>query len=395
MPDARDDTPDTGPAVLSMGFRPFFPLAAIWAAVALPLSVEMIRGRAALPTAFDAIAWHYHEMLFGYVAAAIAGFLLTAIPNWTGRPPIRGLPLLGLVLVWVAGRAAVALSARIGAGPAMAIDLLFVAALLAIAAREIMAARNWRNLPVIGILGLFFLGNAFSHLQAMGWPIGTDLARRLPLALVIMLILLIGGRIVPNFTRNWLKARGAAALPAPFDHVDRAGLAAAVVALIAWIFWPQAPATGVLALLGAVLSLVRIGRWRGAATLREPLLAVLHIGYLWIPIGLLLLAASSVFIAVPQTAGVHALTAGAIGTMTLAVMSRATFGHSGRPLTAGPGLTGAFALVNAAALLRIVASLWPALYMPFLSAAMFFWLAAFILFLAICGPPALRRAPGS
>ncbi len=382
---------DSGPALLSQGFRPFFLLSAIWAVAALVLSQEMIRGRVVLPTAFDPINWHYHELLFGYVAAVIAGFLLTAIPNWTGRLPLQGLPLLGLVVLWLAGRIAVGVSAWIGISAAAAIDMAFLIALASAALREIVAGKNWRNLvPVAGILFLV-VANALAHGEAANLVDSEGASQRLALAVVVLLISLIGGRVVPSFTRNWLVKHGADRLPASFGTVDRIALAATFAALGLWTVAPEGPVVGAFLAVAALLQFLRLARWRGGTTFREPLLWVLHLGYLWIPCGLALLAANYLLPAVPANAAIHALTVGAMGTMTLAVMSRAVLGHTGRDLHAGPGLTAVYLLITAAAASRVLAALWDGLYNFLLVTAAGAWSAAFLCFLMVCGPMLVRR----
>jgi uncharacterized protein involved in response to NO len=374
------------PAVFSQGFRPFFLLAGLWAMVALALSIGMFWGWIALPTAFGAVEWHYHEMLFGYVAAAIAGFLLTAIPNWTGRLPLRGAPLIGLVLLWIAGRVAVMASDWIGAGAAAVIDLGFLVVLGGVTVREIVSGRNWRNLPPVLAIALFLACNALSHAALLGLVDAGGAARRGGVAVVVMLIALIGGRIIPSFTRNWLVKRKAAALPASFNGFDRVALGTTLLALGYWTVAPDDDIAATLMALAAVVNLVRFLRWRGFATLPEPLLWVLHLGYLWIPVGLALLAAGHWWPSISSNGGLHALTTGAFATMTLAVMSRATLGHSGRALTAGPGLTAAFLLVTSAALARVLASLIDTAYLPLLMIATASWIAAFLCYLMVCGP---------
>src|SRR4051812_42901878 len=158
----------SGPFLLSAGFRPFFLAAALWAALAVPLWLAAFTGEAALPTLLLPNVWHVHEMVFGFAAATVAGFLLTAIPNWTGRMPLQGGPLAGLVLLWAAGRIAVLASATIGAAAAAALDLPFPLVFLAVVAREILAGRNWRNLPMIAALSLLFVGNLLVHLESLG-----------------------------------------------------------------------------------------------------------------------------------------------------------------------------------------------------------------------------------
>jgi uncharacterized protein involved in response to NO len=383
----------TDAAVFSQGFRPFFLLAGIWAVAAMGLSLGQFQGWIALPTAFGLVDWHYHEMLFGYVAAAIAGFLLTAIPNWTGGLPVRGVPLIGLVGLWIAGRAAVMGSEWIGAGAAAVIDLGFLVVFGGITLRQIVSGRNWRNLPPVLAIALLLVFNALSHAAALGLVDADGVARRGGIAVVVMLIALIGGRVIPSFTRNWLVKRQAEALPASFDGFDRVALATTLLALGIWAVAPDNHLATALAAVAAAVNLARLMRWQGIATRPEPLLWVLHLGYLWIPVGLALLAASQWWPSIPSGAAVHALTAGGFGTMTLAVMSRATLGHTGRALTAGPGLTAAFVLVTCAALARVLASLFDAAYQPLLTIAAAGWIAAFLCYLTVCGPMFLAARP--
>lgn len=355
------------------------------------LFIAMFQGHIGLPIALDAVAWHYHELLFGYVGAVLAGFALTAIPNWTGRLPLRGAPLLVLVLFWLAGRLAMMVSGQIGSWPAAAVDLLFLAALTAVVAREILAGRNWRNLPLVAAVFLLFLCNAISHADPLGLMDSAGWIQKLTIAVVIVLIGLIGGRIIPSFSRNWLVKRDGVRLPVPFNSFDRFTLAVTAVALVWWAGAPLGPVSGGLSALAAALNLARLARWQGVATRAEPLLWVLHLAYLWVPIGLLLLALASWLPGVPQTSAFHALTVGAIGTMTLAVMSRATLGHTNRPLHAGAGLTLAYLLMTAAALLRIAASFWDGLFETLAWSATVAWIVAFLFYLGVCGPLLVKR----
>ena len=378
--------PYSGPAILAQGFRPFFFLAGLWALVALCLSIEMILGHIILPTAFDAITWHYHEMFFGYIAAAIGGFLLTAIPNWTGWLPLQGGPLAVLVGLWIAGRIAVSTSALIGVWPAALIDLSFLAGLIAVCLREILAGKNWRNLPIIALLSVFLVTNGLMHARVIGLIDDDGAARRLAIGVVIALIALIGGRIIPSFTRNWLVKHEAERLPASFGRFDRVTLLATILALVAWVAAPDWIGTGALMALASVSTVLRLARWRGWATLSDSLLWVLHLGHLWVAVGLGLLAVSVFWPEIPQTGALHALTAGAIGTMTLAVMSRASMGHTGRELRAGPGLTVSFVLVSLAAALRILSPILPEAYVTLLTIAAVAWVGAFALYLIACCP---------
>lgn len=367
--------------MLSAGFRPFFLVSAVWAAIAIPLWLAVFSGQGELPTALPPVIWHVHEMVYGFAAATVAGFLLTAIPNWTGRMPLQGAPLGGLVLLWLAGRVAVLTSGRIGVDAAAVLDLAFPLVFLVVMAREIIAGRNWRNLPMLAALLLLLAGNLLVHLEAVGLSETAALGNRVGIATLLMLITLIGGRIVPSFTRNWLvKQRPDARVPAPFDRVDRVAMGLTAVALVTWVVAPDGRVTPWTALAAGLALAVRLVRWRGTATLREPLLWVLHLGYGWLAAGLLMLAADDIWPVLPQTTALHALTVGAIGTMTLAVMTRATLGHSGRPLTAGPGTIAIYGLVTIATVLRLVAPLAIEGYIPLLTLAGAAWSGAFGLF---------------
>lgn len=385
--------PHDGTALLSAGFRPFFFGAAVWAALAVPLWLAVFSGAQPLPSALPALDWHVHEMVSGFGAAVVAGFLLTAIPNWTGRMPLQGVPLLGLVLLWIAGRAAVLFSLWIGAAPAAALDLAFPLVFLAVVAREILAGGNWRNLPMVAALLSLFAGNLLVHLSALGLADTVEIGNRLGIATLLMLISLVGGRIIPSFTRNWLaRARPEAAAPAPFDAFDRLALGATLIALALWVAAPYGFITAAAALVAGAALFARLLRWRGAAALTEPLLLVLHLGYFWLGLGLILLGLARFEPVLPQSAALHALTVGAVGTMTLAVMSRASLGHTGRPLKAGPATIAIYALITIAAILRLLAPLAGAQYMLAIELAGTAWSGAFGLF-AIAYAPVWTTPP--
>jgi uncharacterized protein involved in response to NO len=385
--------PFEGQALLRQGFRPFFLGAGIWALAAMGLWILALQGYVTIPTAFDPVGWHVHEMLFGFVAAAIAGFLLTAIPNWTGRMPLQGVPLSVLVGVWLAGRFAVGTSAWIGAGIAAVIDLAFLTLLLGVVLREILAGRNWRNLPMPVVLGGLLAANALTHADAAGLAGAGPLGQRLGIGLVILLISLVGGRIIPSFTLNWLKKRGESNLPASFGALDRAALGLVAAALAIWVIAPGSPIGGAALLAAGVASLVRLARWRGHRTLAEPLVWSLHLGFLWVPVGLLLIGLGIFLPEVPPAAGLHALTAGAMGGMTLAVMTRATLGHTGRPLIADRWTGAIYVLVATAAAVRAIAPFSAAAYLPLLWASGLAWSFAFALFAAHYGRMLLSREP--
>jgi uncharacterized protein involved in response to NO len=387
-----------GPAILSYGFRPFFLLGAIWAALAVAVWLPMLAGSLSLPTAFAPIDWHVHELLYGYLPAIVAGFLLTAVPNWTGRLPVTGKPLLGLVLIWIAGRVAVAGSAWIGRSPAAAIDLLFLATVAAVAFREIVASGNRSNLKVLLLVGLLLAGNASFHLES-AWAGAAAYGTRVGIAAAVLLISVIGGRIVPSFTRNWLARERPGALPQPFNRFDSVALAAGAIALAFWIAIPEHGATAAVAVVAGLLHSVRLVRWRGYRTAAEPLVLVLHVAYLFVPLGFILVAAGIAFPAYLTASGaVHGWTAGAIGLMTLAVMTRASLGHTGRPLTAAAPTQLAYVAALLAALARIMSAFgWERDLLLHVSATA--WVTAFAGF-AIAYWPLLMRprrevAPGA
>jgi uncharacterized protein involved in response to NO len=376
--------------LLSAGFRPFFLAAGIWSCVAMAVWLGMLRGAFALPTAFAPITWHVHEFLFGFVVAAIAGFLLTAIPNWTGRLPLQGRPLAGLVLLWLLGRIAVAVSAWTGPLIAAVADLVFLAGFTTVVAREILAGRNWRNLPVVMALALLTVANAMIHAGALSLPAWEDAGKRLALSIVVMLISLIGGRIIPSFTTNWLRRRDAAELPAPFGRFDTATLGITAVALACWVVFDLGAISGPALVVAAAAQAVRLARWRGSSTGQEPLLWVLHVGYAWLPVGLFLLGCAA-WAPDLGTSALHALTVGAMGTMILAVMTRATLGHTKQELTAGRGTFAIYLFVMFAALVRIFAPFLGTEYMTALDLAGAGWIAAFGLFLVLYLPLFVRR----
>jgi uncharacterized protein involved in response to NO len=378
----------TGPAILSYGFRPFFLLSASYAGGVILVWLPLLYGELALPTVFAPRDWHVHEMIFGYVPAVVTGFLLTAVPNWTGRLPLQGPPLLALVLIWIAGRLAVTFSAWIGWLPAAALDSAFLLALASVVAREIVTGRNWRNLKVVAIVSMLAASNIAFHLEAHFFGIA-EYATRLAIGAIVLLITLIGGRIVPSFTRNWLVRQGAGPLPAPFDALDKAAIAASLAALMAWIVLPNAPASGIALLLAGLLQVARLVRWVGYRTTSEPLVLILHIGYAFIPIGFLL-AGAAAFAAVPASAAMHSWATGAVGTMTLAVMSRATLGHTGRELAASIATQVIYASVVVAACARIGAALVTPWMRPLLELAACAWVAAFIGFAIVYGPALCR-----
>uniref|UniRef100_E6VJP1 NnrS family protein n=2 Tax=Rhodopseudomonas palustris TaxID=1076 RepID=E6VJP1_RHOPX len=375
--------------IFSAGFRPFFLLGAIFAAVAVLLWLPVYHGDLTLQTALAPRDWHVHEMLYGYLPAVITGFLLTAIPNWTGRLPLQGAPLGTLVLAWLAGRLAVTFSADTGWLAALLVDALFLLLVALAALREIIAGRNWRNLNVVALLTLLLVGNVAFHLEAhLGGS--ADYSIRIGIAVVIMLISLIGGRITPSFTRNWLVRANPGRLPQPFNKLDMVIVAFGGLALVLWVALPLSPLSGSALLIAGVLHLVRLGRWAGDRTVGEKLLLVLHVGYLFIPLGFLLTSAAA-FGLIPVSAGIHAWMVGGAGVMTLAVMTRASLGHTGQQLTASLPTQGIYLAAVFAVAARIAAVLLPAWSDPLLHLSALGWAVAFLGFALSYGPTLLAR----
>lgn len=375
------------------GYRPFFTSAALWALVALALWLCALSGALTLPTEFGPLAWHRHEMLFGFVGAVIAGFLLTAIPNWTGRLPIAGGPLASLFGLWLAARAAVLFSAQVGPLVAALLDVGFYVILAALAAREVLAAKN-RNFPVVILVLLFAIANALDHAAAAGMIGDEGVGARAAIAIVIVMISLIGGRVVPSFTRNWLVKQGAQrGLPTQTGRFDMIAIAATALAMAGWLIAPFDTSVGYLMVLAAALQAFRLTRWSGVRAWRDPLVLVLHVGYAWVPVGLCLLGLSIVGTAVPRSGAIHALTAGAMATMILAVMTRATLGHTGRELKAGAATTLIYVLVTIGALGRVAAPLLPMDYILAIRLSGIAWGGAFLLFLLVYGPKLIGPRP--
>ena len=382
-----------GPALFSFGFRPFFLLACAWPALSVPVWVLAWLG---YPPFAGVLTrdWHVHEMLFGYLAGVMAGFLLTAVPNWTGRLPVMGAPLMGLVGLWIAGRVAMALAPL--SLWAAAVDAAFLVVFAGVVWREILAGRNWRNLPVCGLVSLLALANIGTHLRPLSPELAAG-AERLALGVAGMMIALIGGRVTPSFTRNWLMQRRVMQLPAQASRFDQGVLGVTGLALACWVVLPTQAVTGAALVLAGVANLPRLARWQGAQTLAEPLVWILHTGYGWLGLALAIMGGAALWPSiVPTSAGAHALTVGAIGVMTLAMMTRAILGHTGRPRHAGPGTLTLYLLANLAACLRVAAAFLPANQALLLGLSAGAWSLAFAGFIVVYGPMLVgSRAPQS
>lgn len=376
--------------LFSYGFRPFFFGGALWAVIAMVLWIGLLTGGLSFAGGYGAVPWHIHEFLFGYISAVVTGFLLTAVPNWTGRLPLRGGSLLMLFLVWLAGRIAMLMTARLGTSIAAVIDGTYLWLLTFLILREILSGNNWRNLKVMVLVAILASANTFFHVEIVrnGAP---DVSSRLGIAAIVALIILIGGRITPSFTHNWLVKQGITKLPAPFGRFDIIVMAFSAMALLLWVAAPHWQPTSAALLVAAALLLIRLLRWQVLRTWREPIVFILHLGYLFLPLGALLLAVSILLPAtLTESGALHAWTTGAMGVMTLAVMTRATRGHTGRAIEAPATTTAIYAAIILAAALRIVAPMFPAIYMPLIHTAALCWLLAFGGFVLVYGPMLLR-----
>ncbi|PST20620.1 short-chain dehydrogenase [Mesorhizobium plurifarium] len=379
----------TGPVLFSYGFRPFFLGAALWAIVAMTLWITALAGPIELGGSYGAANWHAHEMLFGFAPAVLAGFLLTAVPNWTGRLPVSGRPLAGLFALWCAGRVALLLPEVLGLPTAAAIDSLFLPALLFICAREVIAGRKWKDLKVLGGLLALSLANACFHVTVIEGEYA-QVAMRLGISAYVVLIIIVGGRILPSFTRNWLNRSGRTDFPAPYNRFDTIAILIGIGALFAWTLVPNHPITAVAALGAALFHIARLARWRGWATWPEMLLVVLHVAYGFVPLGFAAIAFSALGV-VEERAVMHILTVGAIASMMLAVMTRASRGHTGHPLTASRTTVTSYASIVIAGLLRPFAEMFPEQTATLYAASGAFWILAFALFCAEYGPILVRK----
>lgn len=379
--------------LFSYAFRPLFLLLVLQAIAMVVFWTLVWSGLLPFEWQRNPVYWHGHEMLNGFAGAAIGGFLLTAVANWTGRPAVSGWPIMLLCAVWIGGRLSVG-----SAYSAAVFDIGYWSVLLAIAANEILRAGNRRNYKLLIVLTAMLLIDLGWHYAELHQPALQRQFLWAQMWLVVLLVTIIGGRVIPAFTGNWLRRQAAqqqppstpARMPVAFNRIDLA----AILALLAFALCTVLPVPGyVAALVGAVaaaLHAVRLGRWLGHHTLSDPLVWMLHLSYAWIPLGIALMAMASAGWLSP-TAGIHALTTGAIAGMIVSVSSRAALGHTNRPLVAHPLLTSSIVLLNLTAVLRVWASIAD---LPlFINLSALSWVAAFSCFAIVyvpilLGPPA-------
>jgi uncharacterized protein involved in response to NO len=376
--------------VARKGFRVFFLLAAVYASVFVPLWLLVLGGVLSPNSYLDAPSWHAHEMLFGFTLAVVAGFLLTAVGNWTGRETVVGWPLLGLAGLWVAGRVVMLWPSSVPRGVPAVVDLAFLPALTVAIARPLVATKNRRNLVMAGLVLALFAANGAMHLDALG-RLGhgaADRAAFVAVDLIVVMILIIAGRVFPMFTRNATGSEGIVSRPLLDGFTVVGALGLAVLDTIgASEHW-----TALVAGLVGVLAVVRAARWGSWHARRAPLLWILHLGYGWVCFGLLMRAIAGFSSTLPTSLATHAITVGAIGSLTLGMMARVSLGHTGRPLVPPSAAVWAFGALSLAAFARVVVPLlFPDAYFPSLVVTGALWTAAFVLFLvsyapALCSP---------
>ena len=377
------------PVLLSYAFRPFFLLAGMFAILVVLLWIMTLQGSGL--TGISPL-WHSHELLMGFAMAAVAGFSLTAVANWTSRPAIHGTPLAWLVILWLAGRFAMMLSTSLPTGLVATLDMLFPVLLCILLGREIIAGKSKRNYVLILIIGIIALFNGLFHLGTSQILPGVERpAIYLLIHSVLVLVTIIAARIVPAFTGNWLRMQGKSRLPVNSELIDRLALWLTIGVGLAASLLPTHAVTGVLALAAALVHGFRLSRWRGFSTTSNPLLFVLHVAYAWLPLGYALLACSVFGWLFTPTAALHALTMGAIGTMVLAVSSRVALGHTGRPLQAARATVLAYWVLMIAVLIRVLGPMTGEHYLLMINLSALGWISAFAIFLWVYWPILARK----
>lgn len=375
--------------VLRLGFRPFYIGTALVAALSVPLWIASFLGWITLDLPLPPLLWHAHEMLFGFAAGVIAGFLLTAVKAWTGLATPRGTALGALFVLWLAARIA-ALTGPYGVYAAL--DVALLPAVAVILLRVLILAKNRRNLPLIGVLLLLGGANAAFHLSVLGI---IDIAPLQPLyaglAMIVMIESVMAGRVVPAFTMS--VTPGLKIKIARWSELTT--LAVTALALALWVLLPPGPVTLVACALAAVLHAVRLAQWHPWVTLKRPILWILHLSYAWIIVGFVMLALAQLgWVAVSPA--VHALAIGATGGLIIGMLTRTARGHTGRPLQVSGTEVLAYGLVMGAALLRVLVPVaTPQWYATALVVAALAWALAFAIYLVMYTPWLLQtRADG-
>lgn len=385
--------------LFSIGFRPFFLAAGLYAAwSAVAWICFYVRGAEPPHIWDDMAAWHGHEMLFGFVAAVVAGFLLTAVPNWTKARPIRAWPLAVMVGVWFAGRLAMHGYFPGSATVAAAIDVLFLPMLGLSLLPAIIRGHSTRNVVFFILIALLTAMNTIIHAGMAGidLPLDPQQALTSSIFIVIQMIAVFAGRIIPLFTRNALKVAGIGFIARSWPALDALSLGSvAILVLCALAGQADTQLAGAVALAAGVLNIIRMAPWNGHQAFRMPIVLVLHAGYVWIALGLTAYGYALLLAPSLQWPALHVLTIGGIGTMTLAMMSRVALGHTGRTILASKPMVAVYALLQLAVLVRIAGGLGWIDYTVSVAGAGWSWSAAFAIFSVIHLPILTRpRADG-
>ena len=381
--------------ILRQAFRPMFLFGALFSVIAMALWAMMLTGRLELNTYHNVIFWHQHEMLFGFVAAIIVGFLLTAVQNWTGSRATHGNPLLVLSLIWLAGRLCMMFGGALPALVVALVDLAFLPVAALLFGRIVMRAGQRRNLFFVPVLLLLALTNAMMHAGVvLGEYNLVGYGSMSAVWMITLIMAIVSGRVLPMFTAN------GTGTPRVRNHewLDKLALGSlwVIFALHILLLVGYIPALlmTTLFLVAAVANGWRLLRLRGWITWRVPLLWSLHIAVAFIPIGLVLFAMHYAALGVSVSVAVHGLTAGAMGIMILSMMARVSLGHSGRPLQPKQVMVVAFALVIVAALLRIfMAWLLPGMLVTWYHWSAIAWVIAYVLYIVVYTPVLTKPRP--
>ncbi|MBL6928598.1 MAG: NnrS family protein [Rhodospirillales bacterium] len=394
MQDAEIPKPTASFALFGYGFRPFFLLAGGYAVLSIAVWAAVFMWGRALPSDLPPSLWHAHEMLFGFSVAAAAGFLMTAVPSWTGTPRVSGAPLAVLVIIWLAGRVAFWMDGSLSPVAVAIIDMAFIPALIAAIAGPIIGSGQKRNFLFPGFLLIGVMANGFFHAEALGWTEDTaSWSLRLTIYVFVLMVALIGGRITPRFTANALKASDPEIDVRSDPRVEKAVILSMIAAIAADLAGAPPTLSGALALAAAIALGFRMRHWHTARTLDDPIVWVLHLGHAWVPFAFACKAAADIAGWLPADAALHAFTTGAIGTTVLAVMTRAGLGHTGRPLLAPKPVVTAYLLVTVAALARIFGPVLTDDLLMWVVVPAGLWIAAFGMFTFVFAPILIGPRP--
>ncbi len=373
-------------ALFNYGFRPFFLFAGVYAVVTVSIWLYMLLNGSWQDGMLPPYLWHAHEMVFGFVSAAIAGFLLTAVPSWTGQKGLSGMPLVLLVLIWLLGRLVFIFYLQLQPAIIAIIDLTFFPVLGSVLTPSLLKGKS-RNLVFLLFLAILFAANLVFHIAVLrNDTLLASYGLLLAVNTILLIISIIGGRIVPAFTLSAVRRRDDTFTITPLPALDRAAIFSILLILIVDLVWPHTKLAGILALIAAVLHAVRLARWKTLHVLSEAIVWILHIGYAWVVIGLALKGLYLLTGTIYTSAWLHAITTGAFATMILAVMTRAALGHTGRPLIAPPLIVVSYLVITLSAIVRVLSPAFTEVYLYSIATSGLLWIVAFILFLVVYTP---------